>query len=71
MILSVDPLLERSNGPNYFPFDNELVYALHVDNTQDGVEDLTFEVVFRTEFRLNGVPVALIGAGQNIAGPDN
>ena len=71
MILCVDPLLEPANGPNYFPFDDEIIYALHVDNTRDGIEDITFEVVFRTEFRLPGVPVALIGAGTGVTAPAN
>ena len=26
MILAVDPLLEPANGPNYFPFDDNLLY---------------------------------------------
>ena len=34
-ILNVDPLLEPANGPNYFPFDPSIVYAIHVDNTYD------------------------------------
>jgi hypothetical protein len=38
MILNVDPLLEPANGPNYFPFDPNIVYAMHVDNNNDGVE---------------------------------
>ena len=35
MILAVDPLLEPSNGPNYFPFDDNLLYEFNVDNDQD------------------------------------
>ncbi|PYQ01701.1 MAG: DUF4331 domain-containing protein [Acidobacteria bacterium] len=52
MILSVDPLLEPSNGPTYFPFDPGILYAFHVDNDHDGVaEDVVFEVRFQTELR--------------------
>ena len=52
MILSVDPLLEPSNGPTYFPFDTGILYSFHVDNDQDGVaEDVVFEVQFKNEFR--------------------
>src|SRR5690348_15047565 len=32
MILNVDPLLEPSNGPNYSPFDPNILYEMHVDN---------------------------------------
>ncbi len=35
MILTVDPLLEPSNGPNYFPFDDNLLYEFNIDNDQD------------------------------------
>ena len=31
LILNTDPLLEPSNGPNYFPFDPEILYEIKVD----------------------------------------
>src|SRR6266704_1062070 len=40
-ILNVDPLLEPANGPNYFPFDPSVLYEMHVDNNQDGLDDIT------------------------------
>lgn len=52
MILNVDPLLEPSNGPNYFPFDPNILYEMHVDNDTDGVaDDVTFQFRFTTENR--------------------
>jgi hypothetical protein len=71
MILTVDPLLEPSNGPNYFPFDDNLLYQFNVDNDQDAVPDVIFEVRFTTEQRLPGVPVALVGAGGGVPAPKN
>ena len=71
MIMNVDPLLEPSNGPNYFPFDPGVVYTMKVDNTYDAVEDISFEFRFTTEIRAPRVPVALIGAGTGIAAPSN
>jgi hypothetical protein len=50
-ILNVDPLLEPANGPNYFPFDPSVLYEMHVDNDQDGLDDVTFQFRFRTEIR--------------------
>ncbi len=41
MILNVDPFLEPSNGPNYFPFDPNVLYEMKVDNNHDGEEDIT------------------------------
>jgi len=31
MILCVDPLLEPANGPNWFPFDPDILYEIKVD----------------------------------------
>ena len=42
LILSVDPLLEPANGPNWFPFDPGIRYEIHVDNDRDAREDVTF-----------------------------
>lgn len=68
-ILCTDPLLEPANGPNYFPFDTALLYAIRVDYDHDAVEDVTFEVRFQTEQRLPGVPVGFAGAGGGIKAP--
>jgi hypothetical protein len=61
LILAVDPLLEPSNGPNYFPFDPGITYALHVDNDFDARPDVSFEVRFKTEIRNPGVFTAAVG----------
>jgi hypothetical protein len=50
-ILNVDPLLEPANGPNYFPFDPNVLYEMHVDNDHDGKDDVTFQFRFSTEIR--------------------
>ena len=73
LILCVDPLLEPGNGPNYFPFDDNLLYELNVDNNQDARSDVTFEVRFKTDdpLRLANVPVGLVGAGKGVPAPRN
>src|ERR1700730_5468337 len=37
-ILNVDPFLEPANGPNYFPFDPNILYEMKIDNDHDGKE---------------------------------
>jgi hypothetical protein len=69
MILNVDPFLEPSNGPNYFPFDPGILYEMKVDNNHDGVEDITFQFRFKTEIRQPGVFTALVGGIPNIPIP--
>lgn len=61
MILNVDPFLEPSNGPNYFPFDPNVLYEMKVDNNRDGVEDITFQFRFKTEIRQPGVFTGYVG----------
>jgi uncharacterized protein DUF4331 len=61
MILNVDPLLEPANGPNYFPFDPNVLYEMKIDNNRDGIEDITFQFRFKTEIRLPGVFTGLVG----------
>ena len=61
MIMNVDPFLEPSNGPNYFPFDPNVLYEIKVDNNHDGVEDVTFQFRFTTEIRLPDVFTGFVG----------
>src|SRR5438067_5326586 len=61
MILNVDGFLEPSNGPNYFPFDPNVLYEMKVDNNRDGIEDLTFQFRFKTEIRQPGVFTGYVG----------
>jgi hypothetical protein len=64
-ILNVDPLLEPANGPNYFPFDPNVLYEMHVDNNQDGLDDVTFQFRFKTQI---GQPSLFTGYVGAIAG---
>jgi hypothetical protein len=61
MILNVDPFLEPSNGPNYFPFDPNVLYEMKVDNNQDGHEDVTFQFRFHTQIRQPGLFTGFVG----------
>jgi hypothetical protein len=70
-ILNVDPFLEPGNGPNYFPFDDNLLYAIRIDNNNDAKEDISFQFRFQTEIRLPNVFTALVGAGDGISAPAN
>ena len=72
MILNVDPLLKPANGPNYFPFDSEILYEMKVDNNFDGDEDIVLQFRFsRPEIRKGGVFTGFVGAGAGIFAPAN
>jgi hypothetical protein len=61
MILNVDGFLEPANGPNYFPFDPNVLYEMKIDNNHDGIEDITFQFRFNTQIRQPGVFTGFVG----------
>jgi hypothetical protein len=71
LILDVDPLLEPANGPNYFPFDPEILYEMKIDNNRDGKDDIIFQFRFKTEIRLPGVFTGFVGVGNGVNTPAN
>ncbi|MCK5831367.1 MAG: DUF4331 domain-containing protein [Methylococcales bacterium] len=70
-IMNIDPLLEPSNGPTRFPFDPEIRYSINIDNDHDAVKDISFDFQFKTDFRLPGVFLGLVGAGNGLVAPKN
>lgn len=70
-IMNVDPFLEPSNGPNYFPFDPAVLYQIKIDNNQTATAAITFQVRFNTQIRAPQVFQAYVGAGNGINAPAN
>jgi hypothetical protein len=69
-IMNVIPGQVPSSGPNYFNFDDGVLYAFHVDLDGDGeAEDLRIEFRFTTEIRapFNDLPVSYAGLPPIIA----
>ncbi len=46
LIANYLPLQDPYGGPNYFPLDPDALYDIRIDNTGDGVEDLSFVFEF-------------------------
>ncbi|MGV3624076.1 MAG: DUF4331 domain-containing protein [Archangium sp.] len=75
LISNFQPLQDAYGGPNYFSLDPEALYEIHIDNTGDAVEDLTFQFRFNNTLANGGqgvpLPIALPdgGALQNVAIP--
>ena len=61
MILCVDPFLEPANGPNWFPFDPNVLYEIKVDNNNDGLAEVVFQFRFSTQYQLPTVYTGLAG----------
>jgi hypothetical protein len=60
---------KKKNGPNYSPIASDFVYNIHVENTGDGVEDLTFQFVPGARYAGPTDPNKGIGAGISIPVP--
>src|SRR5580704_4123031 len=60
-VMNVDPFLEPSNGPNYFPFDPNILYEMKIDNNHDGVPDVIFQFRFRSQIKLPDVFTGYVG----------
>src|SRR5262245_6125954 len=72
LIANYQPLQDAYGGPNYFVMDPEALYEIHIDNSGDGVEDLTFQ--FRFKNSLAGgegvkLPVGTAGMEKMVAVP--
>jgi Domain of unknown function (DUF4331) len=70
-ILDVDPLLAPGNGPNYFPFDDNILYAINIDNNNSALAEISFQFRFQTEIRAPEVFTGFVGAGDGINAPSN
>jgi Domain of unknown function (DUF4331) len=70
-IMNVDPFLEPSNGPNYFPFDPNVLYQIKIDNDHDALADVTFNIRFQTQIRAPQLFTGFAGAGAGINAPKN
>jgi Domain of unknown function (DUF4331) len=71
LILCVDPFQEPANGPNWSPFDPDILYEIKIDNNNDAVEDIVFQFRFTTEQRLPNLFQVYAGAGNGFAAPSN
>ncbi|MFP1133290.1 DUF4331 domain-containing protein [Asticcacaulis sp. W401b] len=59
------PLQDPGGGPNYFTMDPDAVYEIHVDNTGDAKEDITYQ------FKFSNTLAGDKGVTLNIAGTTN
>jgi len=71
LILNVIPAQEPSSGPNYFAFDDNVLYELHVDNDKDGAaEDVIYQFRFQTTVDTPDQFVATLAPVTALEGPN-
>ncbi|GAA3968464.1 DUF4331 domain-containing protein [Allohahella marinimesophila] len=64
------PLQDAYGGPNYFTMDPAALYEIHIDNTGDAIEDLTFQFRFQNTLGGNaGAGVTVPVGGVDVAVP--
>src|SRR5262249_5601231 len=64
LIMNVVPGQEPGAGPNYFAFDDNVLYVLHVDNSHDGqADDINYEFRFATTVDSPDQFIATLGGG--------
>jgi len=51
LIVNFSPLSEASNGPNFYRFNDNGSYEIHIDNTGAAKASITYQFLFRTELR--------------------
>lgn len=49
IIADFNGLQEPAGGPNFYSFDDEVLYWIKIDNTGDGIEDITYTFRFKTD----------------------
>lgn len=53
LIANYIPLQEPSGGPQWFRFDDSVLYEIKIDNNGDGVEDIIYQYQFTTQAPVN------------------
>lgn len=51
IIANFIPLEEPAGGPNFHNFDDNVLYEIKIDNSGDGVEDITYQFRFTTQIQ--------------------
>jgi Domain of unknown function (DUF4331) len=62
------PFEEPSGGPHFYKFDDTVLYEIKIDNTGDGVEDITYQFRFTTQFRNSKTVLGMAAPNQAFAG---
>jgi len=64
LIANYQPLQDSYGGPNYFTMDPDALYEIHVDNSGDSREDLTFQFRFSNQYGQANIPSLGVAGGK-------
>jgi Domain of unknown function (DUF4331) len=57
LIANYIPLEAPDGGPNFYEFSDDVLYEIHIDNTGNGVADISFQFQFKT---VNNIPSSFL-----------
>lgn len=66
LIANYIPFQQPSGGPHFFRFDDTVRYEIRIDNTGDGVEDVTYQFEFFTKQKNGDTVLGQGGANKDI-----
>lgn len=69
LIANYNPMQDPYGGPNYFSLSPDALYEIHIDNTGDAIEDLTFQFHITNQLGNEGNGITLPIGGKDIAVP--
>jgi uncharacterized protein DUF4331 len=69
LIANYLPLQDAYGGPNYFDLDEDAIYEIHIDNTGNAQEDLTFRFDFTDVLNDIQLDVGDAGAQEKVSVP--
>jgi hypothetical protein len=70
-IVNVNPGQDPADAPNYYNFDDEVLYAVNIDHNRNGrAEDVVYEFRFKTENRPIGGPGGLTSPVPYLGNPN-
>lgn len=70
LIANFIPFQKPDGGPNFYSFDPNVVYEIHIDNNGDAIEDITYQWRFVTEVRNPNTFLYNTGAVTSLDDPD-
>jgi len=70
IIANYIPLEAPASGPNFYSFDDTVLYSINIDNDGDAREDLSYQFRFTTQTRNGGTFLYNVGPITSLDDPD-
>ena len=68
LIANFIPGEEPGDGPQYFKFDSTVLYEIKIDNTGDGVEDITYQFRFSNQIKNPATVLGMAAPNEALKG---